>query len=98
MTVSKLPRRKSFSRTRPSVRSRRGAHSRRVIGHKGAVHVVPSKKVSVAGAGVQRRAYFDLAAPKIVLNPWKTKRDWGASRPKFLAFLLLAVLGFALYQ
>lgn len=46
---------------------------------------------------VQKRATFDIAAPRLVLNPWQTKRDWKASRPKFTSAVLSVLLIGALY-
>lgn len=46
---------------------------------------------------VQKRATFDIAAPRLVLNPWTSARDWRASRPKFAAGVLFVLLLGALY-
>lgn len=45
-----------------------------------------------------RRATFELGAPRITLDPWRTTRDWRASRPKFFAAVVLIVLLLGLYQ
>lgn len=45
-----------------------------------------------------KRATIDIAAPRITINPWRTARDWRASRPKFLAAVLIVALWFALYE
>jgi cell division septal protein FtsQ len=47
----------------------------------------------------QKRARFDIAiaAPSIQINPWRTTREWNASRPKFAAGLLIVLLSAALY-
>ncbi len=45
----------------------------------------------------QKRATFDIAAPRIELNPWRTARDWRASRPKFFAGFMLVALSALLW-
>ncbi|MGB8646444.1 MAG: FtsQ-type POTRA domain-containing protein [Anaerolineae bacterium] len=45
-----------------------------------------------------RRAYFELYAPRLTLNPWKNATEWRASRPKFFAGVLMVVLAIALFQ
>lgn len=49
-------------------------------------------------AAPTRRATFELGAPRITLDPWRTTRDWRASRPKFFAGVILAFLLIGLYQ
>ncbi len=80
----------------PSPRTPR--RSRRVVGGKTPVRVVKSEpRAPAAPRPKQKRATFDIAAPRIVLNPWRTTRDWKASRPKFAAAVLSIVLLAALY-
>ncbi len=72
--------------------------SRRVVGGKTSVRVVkPEPRAPAAPRPKQKRATFDIAAPRIVINPWRTTRDWKASRPKFAAAVLILVFGAALY-
>lgn len=86
---------------------RRTRRSRKVVGSSTPVRVVkaeprpPSARPAVMRPTVARtppkRATFDIAAPRIVLNPWRTTRDWQASRPKFFAAFLIVLLAGALY-
>lgn len=87
----------------PARRTRRT----RVVGAPAPVRLVtpeprPSPKKVKAGGPPPRvsakRATFDIAAPRITVNPWRTARDWRASRPKFFAGVLIVVLFFTLYE
>jgi cell division septal protein FtsQ len=81
----------------------RTRRTRKVVGAAPRVRVLkaePRKKETPPPAvkpPSQKRATFDIAAPRLVLNPWRTKRDWHASRPKFAAGVLIAILAGALY-
>jgi cell division septal protein FtsQ len=82
-------------RTR-KVRQVVGAMSRvRVLSVEPREETKPRKSVTQHPS--QKRATFDIAAPRLVLNPWTTTRDWKASRPKFAAAMLILVLLGALY-
>ncbi|MCG3140344.1 MAG: Cell division protein FtsQ [Anaerolineae bacterium] len=79
--------------------ARRTRRKRQVVGAAPRVRVVatePRAKTTRPRAP-QKRATFDIAAPRIELNPWRTARDWRASRPKFLAGFLLAALATLLW-
>lgn len=74
--------------------ARRTRKKRPVVGAAPHVRVVapePREKTS-RPRKTQKRATFDIAAPRIELNPWRTARDWRASRPKFFAGFLLVGL------
>src|SRR5581483_11550759 len=68
-----------------------------VVGGAPRVRVVKPEPRAEPPRNQTKRATFDIAAPRIVLNPWGTTRDWRASRPKFVAALLIVLLGGALY-
>ncbi len=53
----------------------------------------PPRKVQAS-----RRAYLDLYAPRLTLNPWRNAAAWRAGRLKFFAALVLAVLALGLFQ
>lgn len=82
---------------------RRSRQARQVVGAPARVRVVPVEPRPaktphpVEPRTAQKRATFDIAAPRLVLNPWQTKRDWKASRPKFAASVLIVVLIGTLY-
>ncbi len=76
---------------------RRTRRSRPVVGGAPRVRVVKPEPRAEPPRNQTKRATFDIAAPRIVLNPWGTTRDWRASRPKFVAALLIVLLGGALY-
>jgi cell division septal protein FtsQ len=61
------------------------------------VRVLPVEPAKPAPKRTQKRATFDIAAPRLTLNPWRTTRDWKASRPKFAAAMLILVCIGALY-
>lgn len=74
--------------------TRRARRKRPVVGAAPRVRVVapePREK-SPPPRKTQKRATFDIAAPRIELNPWRSARDWRASRPKFFAGFLLVLL------
>jgi hypothetical protein len=77
---------------------RRARRARKVVGATTRVRVLsvePRKQEKPRR--VQKRATFDIAAPRIVFDPWRNARDWRASRPKFAAGVLLALLIGALW-
>jgi len=79
--------------------ARRTRRKRPVVGASSRVRVVASepREKTARPRKVQKRATFDIAAPRIELNPWRTARDWRASRPKFFAGFMLALLGALLW-
>ncbi|OQY87051.1 MAG: hypothetical protein B6D41_12510 [Chloroflexi bacterium UTCFX4] len=79
--------------------ARRTRRKRQVVGASSRVRVVaPEPREKAARPRkVQKRATFDIAAPRIELNPWRTARDWRASRPKFFAGFMLALLSALLW-
>lgn len=90
--------RRRNSKQEETTATRRTRRKRQVVGATSRVRVLsvdPRPKETTKRA--PKRATFDIAAPRLVLNPWGTKRDWKASRPKFVAAMLMAVLGVALY-
>ena len=76
---------------------RRNRRKRQVVGAAPRVRVVTPEPRTAQARPRQKRATFDIAAPRIELNPWRTERDWKASRPKFFAGLLLVALLAALW-
>ncbi len=77
---------------------RRTRRARKVVGATSRVRVLSVEpRAQEKSTRVQKRATFDIAAPRLVLNPWRTMRDWKASRPKFAAGVLIALLLGALY-
>lgn len=96
--------RRRNSNTEETPTPRRPRRARKVVGAASRVRVlsveprVPEKtKRGVTPRAAQKRATFDIAAPRLVLNPWRTTRDWKASRPKFAAGVLIVALLAALY-
>lgn len=73
---------------------RRTRRARPIVGGAAPVRVV---KPEPRPRALHKRATFDIAAPRIVLNPWRTTRAWKASRPKFTAAVLFVLLLGALY-
>lgn len=77
---------------------RRTRRKRQVVGATSRVRVLSAEpRPQTKTPRTQKRATFDIAAPRLVLNPWRTSRDWKASRPKFAAAVLMALLLGALY-
>lgn len=83
---------------------RRPRRSRPVVGAAGRkgpaapVRVSPEPRPArAADRPRQKRATFDIAAPRVTLNPWPGARDWRASRPKFAAAVLVVLLLGAIY-
>lgn len=78
---------------------RRTRRAKRVVGATTPrVRVLPVEpRTAEKPKRIQKRATFDIAAPRLVLNPWRTKRDWKESRPKFAAGVLVVLLVGALY-
>lgn len=77
---------------------RRTRRTRKVVGATSRVRVLSVEpRAPEKPKRVQKRATFDIAAPRLVLNPWQTTRDWKASRPKFAAGVLMALFLGALY-
>jgi cell division septal protein FtsQ len=79
--------------------TRRRTRRKQVVGAAPRVRVVASepRQETIKTRPRQKRATFDIAAPRIELNPWRTTRDWKASRPKFFAGALLLLLFAALW-
>lgn len=86
--------RRQNSETENKAAPRRTRRNRQVVGAAPRVRVVKPepRETKPRARATQKRATFDIAAPRIELNPWRTARDWRASRPKFFAGFLLAVL------
>lgn len=77
---------------------RRPRRARKVVGATSRVRVLSAEpRQEVKPPRAQKRATFDIAAPRLVLNPWRTTRDWRASRPKFAAGVLFVLFLGALY-
>ncbi len=83
---------------------RRARRARKVVGAASRVRVLSvepraqeKSKRGVTARPSQKRATFDIAAPRLVIHPWQTQRDWKASRPKFAAGVLIVLLIAALY-
>lgn len=74
--------------------ARRTKRNRQVVGAAPRVRVVAAepREKTPRPRKTQKRATFDIAAPRIELNPWRTARDWRASRPKFFAGFLMVIL------
>lgn len=74
----------------------------RVVGASAPVRLVQPEPRALLKKGARqtkgKRATFDIATPRITINPWRTARDWRASRPKFLAAVLIVALLFTLYE
>lgn len=92
-----IRRQKSDPENKPAPRRMR--RKRQVVGAMPRVRVVaPEPRSEPAKARPRhKRATFDIAAPRIELNPWRTTRDWKASRPKFFAGFLLLCMFAALW-
>ncbi len=73
--------------------SRPNARRRKVGATVKVVDTAPRRKVHAS-----RRAFLQLYAPKVTINPWKNATEWRASRPRFFAGVFLAVLVVALFQ
>jgi hypothetical protein len=77
---------------------RRTRRKRQVVGATSRVRVLSVEpRAPEPKRRAQKRATFDIAAPRLVLNPWRTQRDWKASRPKFAAAMLFVLFAGALY-
>jgi cell division septal protein FtsQ len=64
-----------------------------VVGGRTPVRVAPAEPRAPS-----KRASFDIAVPRVTVNPWGTARDWRASRPKFFAAVLVPLLAVAVWQ
>lgn len=91
--------RRQSKREPESPTPRRTRRAKRVVGATTPrVRVLPVEpRTTEKSKRTQKRATFDIAAPRLVLNPWRTKRDWKESRPKFAAGVLVVLLVGALY-
>ncbi|MBI4673855.1 MAG: FtsQ-type POTRA domain-containing protein [Chloroflexi bacterium] len=77
---------------------RRTRRKRQVVGALPRVRVVKPEPVKQTPTRrTQKRATFEIAAPRVTLNPWRTTRDWRASRPKFFAGVFFVLLLAALW-
>ncbi len=77
---------------------RRPRRKRQVVGGAPRVRVLkPEPRSETPVRRTQKRATFDIAAPRLTLHPWRTSRDWRASRPKFFAGVFFVLLLAALW-
>ena len=91
-----MAQKKLTTKAKPKPITRKTSTRRRAVGATPPVRVVTSAHTRARPP--ERRAQFDLATPRVVLNPWHTKRDWRASRPKFFAAVVIIALVVGLYQ
>lgn len=90
-----IRRQNSEAENKPAPRRTR---RKQVVGVAPRVRVLkPEPRKATAPRRSQKRATFDIAAPRIELNPWRTTRAWKASRPKFFAGVLLCALFVAVW-
>lgn len=98
-----IRRRDSKKKETTAAAPRRARRTRPVVGASSRVRVLSvepraeAPKRAAKPRATQKRATFDIAAPRLVLNPWRTTRDWKASRPKFAAAVLFVLFVGAFY-